>query len=596
VNKRKISLICRSLALALLVSCASTTAVGVEAPQQSDSHQLSKADRDALETLARASFSAMSRYYLDTAESAETDGDPRHLLTASALVQQAAIAASLFDFKQDLSLELRRAALVERALATGPNDPLVLWAASVQPCDKSAEECASALHRLEEVDADNAAVWLLAMDRAQRSGDAASARTAISRAALSRRHDDFLWSYDLAFLQVVLAGPAVPSQENSKDAQMLAKVAMSLRAPLGQVSLPFETFAQTCMPKGVPAADPSLRADCLAVAKILAAGDGSQISWRLGLSVCEKLDTDVDKVTKCRKGLRNSDWLDSKRSTAFSALADASTGGQQLVRLMTQAKNEVAFDRSLLAQAGIPAEPPEIKTAATSEQPTAASEPLASDSEDEESSIETLKIDVPAVLKDPAVPEISDPVSSDGVTTLLSTSFELSQGDDSKTSEPFIQSAALPWGRDARARSGRMAINVIPNGNPGNLAYFDKSVSTTLLNSHLSGAYKPFQIATYRRIELEFWRLSSSNPSKTHNCLGSLRVAFRFDQGPWESKMVYCGNHKPATPKWKQALLEFPTTGHKEMEFQFDYEYPPDTNAQKDAVYLLDDLVVRGYQ
>ena len=377
---------------------------------------------------------------------------------------------------------------------------------------------------------------------------------------------------------------------------MVAKVAMSLEAPLGQASLPFETFAQTCMPKGVPTADLSLRADCLAVANILAAADASQISWRLGLSVCEKLESDVDKAAKCRRGMRNSEWLVAQRSTAFNAMADASTGGQQLVRLMTQAKNEVAFDRSLLAQVGVPAEPPQTKTAATSEQ-TVKSEAPAFPSEDDDSTLgETLKIDVPAALKDPAVAEASDEVRADGVVTLLSTSFELSPGEDSTTSRPFVQSAALPWGRDARARSGHMAINVIPNGNPGNLAYFDKSVSATLLTSRLNGAYKPFQIGPYRRIELEFWRLSSSNPSKTHNCLGSLRVDYRFDKGPWETKMDYCGNYKPSTPKWKQSLLEFDTAGHKEMEFQFDYEYPPDTNAQKDAVYLLDDLVVRGYQ
>jgi len=583
--------------LALLASSASVAAKGDDTPQPADSRQRPDMDRDALEALARESISAMNRYYLDLAERAETGGEARELLAASALVHQAAISASFVDFKQDLSGELRRAKLLERARAAGPDDPLVLWVATVQPCDKSADECASDLRRLEQIDADNAAVWMLASDRAKRSGDAESARVAIARAAQSHRFDDYLWSYNLTFLQVLLAAPPVPSQGSGKSEQAYAKVAMSLGLPGSQASPPFETFAQACMPKGAATTDPSLRADCLAVAKILATGNGSRLSWWLGLSLCEKLDSDADRATRCRRDLRTSEWLVSKRMPALNALAQTSAGGEQLVHLMTQAKNEVGFDRSLLAQAGIPAEPPALRNAETPAQQSASREPPAAHVEDDDSPVdETLKIDVPKALKDPAMAEVSGEGNTDGVITLLSTSFELAPGADRTTTSPFIQSAALPWGRDARARSGHMAINVIPNGNPGNLAYFDQTVSAALLNSRLSGEYVPFQVAPYRRIELEFWRLSSSNPSKTHNCLGSLKVEYRFDKGPWETKMVYCGKHKPNPPEWKRSLLDFDTAGHKEMEFQFDYEYPPDTNMQKDAVYLLDDLAVHAYR
>jgi hypothetical protein len=203
---------------------------------------------------------------------------------------------------------------------------------------------------------------------------------------------------------------------------------------------------------------------------------------------------------------------------------------------------------------------------------------------------------VPLAQVEPLVPESSgDSTSSGDIVTLLSTSFESAQRDE-KGAGPFVQQGELPWGRDIRAHSGQAAINAIPHGNPGDLRYFNKSVSPVLLNSHLSGGYAPFRVDSFRRVQLEFWRFSTSNPSETHNCLGSLRVEYRIDQGPWESKMVFCGWHKSKAREWKRSVLEFDTAGHSTLELRFDYEYPPDSRRDANAAYLVDDLSVRGYR
>lgn len=206
---------------------------------------------------------------------------------------------------------------------------------------------------------------------------------------------------------------------------------------------------------------------------------------------------------------------------------------------------------------------------------------------------------VPRFQSAPAVPEIvasgtGDAMGSD--VTLLSTSFEAVTGLDPSGSSPFVQIGTLPWARDSRARSGDTAMNVIPHGNPGDFRYSDKSISPVLLSAQLVGPYQPFDVSRLTRVELEFWRLSTSNPSTTHNCLGSLAVDYRFDGGPWVSKMVFCGRNASKPPEWSKSTLEFSVAGHKALEFRFDYEYPPDTHRDANAVYLIDDLVVRGYR
>ncbi|MBL8523547.1 MAG: hypothetical protein JNN20_07660 [Betaproteobacteria bacterium] len=177
---------------------------------------------------------------------------------------------------------------------------------------------------------------------------------------------------------------------------------------------------------------------------------------------------------------------------------------------------------------------------------------------------------------------------------LLSTSFEAGPTSLSTGTSPFHQAAKIPWGRDKRARTGDYAINVIPQGNPGKLAYFNKPINAATLSSRLDGQYMPFSIAQFRQVELEFWRLSTSNPSESHNCLGSLSIDFKLDDGPWQSKMVFCGKFRSNNPEWREAKLVFDTASHKTLEIKFGYEYPPSSKIDKTAVYLIDDLVVRG--
>lgn len=202
---------------------------------------------------------------------------------------------------------------------------------------------------------------------------------------------------------------------------------------------------------------------------------------------------------------------------------------------------------------------------------------------------------VPILSRSPEVEEFQalDYVSENEV-LLLSTSFESQATNGTSEILPFVQDGKLAWERRVTAHSGQYAINAIPEGNPGLLSYFTESLSSVLLSSRLDSTYEPFDVESFDVVTLDFWRYSTSNPSETHNCLGSVRVDYRFDDRDWETKMVYCGRHKSKAMKWSHGLLTFDTEGKGKMEIKFEYEFPPSSRLDKTAMYLIDDLQIRG--
>ena len=204
---------------------------------------------------------------------------------------------------------------------------------------------------------------------------------------------------------------------------------------------------------------------------------------------------------------------------------------------------------------------------------------------------------VPSASDIPEVAEYEAPSStSESEVMLLSTSFEQQGRDVVNEIAPFVQHGDHKWARQTSSRSGKFAINAVPTGNPGILRYFGESLNRALLSSTLDGTYEPFDVSSFQSITLEFWRFSTSNPSETHNCLGSLRVDYRLDDQEWQSKMVYCGRYKAKASKWSHGSLTFDTAENSKLDIMFEYEYPPSGRPDRTAVYLIDDLQVVGSQ
>lgn len=186
---------------------------------------------------------------------------------------------------------------------------------------------------------------------------------------------------------------------------------------------------------------------------------------------------------------------------------------------------------------------------------------------------------------EPEVLEKSSYSINENEDLLIETSFEKNQ-NEIKDISPLITTGKIDWSKDKRAHSGKFSVNAIPEGNPGILSYFNKSIN--------SASLEPFNVGRYKMLKLNFWRNSTSNPSITHNCLGSLAVQYRLDNSDWKTKMVYCGKHKSKKSKWKFSELEFELNKNQKFELRFEYEYPPDMDIDKTVYYLVDDLQLIG--
>ncbi len=165
--------------------------------------------------------------------------------------------------------------------------------------------------------------------------------------------------------------------------------------------------------------------------------------------------------------------------------------------------------------------------------------------------------------------------------TLLSTSFENLKILEPSEIFPFLNKGNELWQvQDHLPRSGKYCLNIIPqgNGSPGFSGFFrafsNKENNYAILNSNFSDSYMPFDVSRFDTIELGFWRYSTSNPKKRDefNCGSSLDVYFRINNGEWQHKMSYCGQHKSETTGWRQSKLAFATKGHKTIEFKFVYD------------------------
>ena len=206
---------------------------------------------------------------------------------------------------------------------------------------------------------------------------------------------------------------------------------------------------------------------------------------------------------------------------------------------------------------------------------------------------------VPALILDYSVNESSEPLNN----ILLSTSFENLDISAPNKVLPFIISGKENWKvHTLCSRSGKYCLNMIPEGNGSSgffsllQSVFGKDRNYAILNSQFSNIYRPFDISKFDFVELEFWRYSTSNPDRRgdFNCGSSLDIYYRLDDGTWEHKMSFCGEHKSESSGWRHSKLEFNTRGHSTIEFKFTYHlvvqkrYP-------EVFYLIDDLQVKGF-
>ena len=250
------------------------------------------------------------------------------------------------------------AALLTRAGELAPDDPLVAWLERMN-CPATQPVCRreQALARLQAIDPDNVAAWLLSLDAAIARGDPAAVDASVARAALAGHYYD-RWNETGRFIDAALAEVALPARSASvlaaqrrhsgtskppSEAELRAMYAIAMAsAPLHQ------GLTRSCLDASASAARKSA---CLTVFARMAQSD-TLLARSIGLSSAVRLTAGTPAGAAWRERLRRFQWFQHQAIThsRFSPTADYA---QRLWR-----DGEIAALEWVLAAAGRPLTPP----------------------------------------------------------------------------------------------------------------------------------------------------------------------------------------------------------------------------------------------
>ncbi len=257
-------------------------------------------------------------------------GKPPSLISAALLAQSDAKDPKRPD-------ALKTPGLIAHAQRSGPDDPLVWWVTAELECKETPKDCpkTETLQKIESLDAQNAAVWAMALMRAQNAGDTTTARAALTSAAQSQRYEDY-FGRTMAILDdaehVMPIGDEIIRASGQLNAsvegfQLVNAAGIAVRAvpPIAQA------ITDTCN----AAAGSDREADCIAVARKMTLG-GSMGAKDSGLKILIALLPSGPEQNAARDQQRALMW----QTVRIGELAETLADDQRVTRLYTQALHE----------------------------------------------------------------------------------------------------------------------------------------------------------------------------------------------------------------------------------------------------------------
>lgn len=296
----------------------------------------------------KARVEALMQYQHDLVSVLALRGDAEHLLGAALLAHPL----------PGLPPELGFHRLAERAAQAPDAGPGVTWI-RLTDCDPKASDCPNTgmFAQLQKQAPGNAAVWMLAMDAAAEKNDAAAERDALSKAAASKKYDDYFGVGLQALAASVVTLPPRPETMTSKEpgepstaagVQLLIAFGIANQHP--QPSL--KPLLEMC-DADKTSKDDALKADCLKTAHNLEWG-GSPLGRAVGLHLHGELDPSA-KATTDRDGLNLAWQLQNYGALGLQALgndnlaqkllAGARSGGTELSQVLSSLRdNSIATE------------------------------------------------------------------------------------------------------------------------------------------------------------------------------------------------------------------------------------------------------------
>jgi len=256
---------------------------------------------------------------------------------------------------------LKSPALLKRAQESGDSSALVWWVTAATECHTAAKTCPSTetLQKLESLDAENAAVWLLSLWHARQANDTPSARAALTSAAQAKRYNDYFGALVslLYEQQDVLPMSNDLLNATGADASVAGyRLITAANIAVSHVSLPGgQALVETCQTKEPPEAE--LLADCVAVARKMELS-GSLFAQNAGLVLRESLlppGPDLDALRVRKRALA---WQMQSMSELASHLARETEVTRTYTQALAGSSDESAAVYAVLRSQHVALEPP----------------------------------------------------------------------------------------------------------------------------------------------------------------------------------------------------------------------------------------------
>lgn len=256
---------------------------------------------------------------------------------------------------------LKPPALLKRAQTVGENSAIVWWVTATSECRGAAKLCpeAATLQKLESIDAENAAVWMLSMWRAQQANDAPAARAALASAAQAKRYNDYFGALVSAVYEAqdVLPMSNDLLKATGADASVAGyRLVNAANIVLGKVASPGgRALAQAC--HNADAADSALISDCTAVARTMERS-GSLFAQNAGLSLREELLPPGPERDALRARKHTLAWQMERMSELAGSLANDAGVTRTYTQALAASGDESAAVQAVLRSKGIGLDPP----------------------------------------------------------------------------------------------------------------------------------------------------------------------------------------------------------------------------------------------
>lgn len=331
----------------LLIAAGALAAPPEPAPPAAGTGVGASQTRPKLSPADQKRVTAIEQYQHDLVSVVALRANPDYLLGAAILAR---------PFKRDMP-ELTFGALTERAAAAPGADAAVQWARLGDCKDKSDCPNSKAFAYLKQHAADNAAVWVVAMDVAARDHDKKAEKAALAKAAAATRYDDYRGKALGGVAKAVGVLPPLPdttagAHDGQPDNPDGVRVLVAVNAVQGFPQPDLSPVVDACTQQAV-AGDAHAKEACLKLAHTLVWGS-SPVGRAAGLHIQGELA--ANDATSDGQASRNLAWQVQQysgllqraltdQSVASRWLAAARNGGTELsLILATLRANNIPID------------------------------------------------------------------------------------------------------------------------------------------------------------------------------------------------------------------------------------------------------------